>query len=411
MLRLFLKKWIFLAAIIFATLLVALRTSKEFFFFFFWFLVSLTTLSLVWISLGYFAVKIRLERSIAGRLEEDDILEVKTTVYNGSFIPVFNLVLEDHLSCTTPKERHKRVLLEYLGPKSSARLDYRCWCSHRGKYRLGPYVLYIFDPWGLFFLKKTIPVYSEMYVYPQTFFIKRLPPLIRGVAPWFGIETSRASGDEHEFYGIREYKQGDPIKRIHWFSTARKNRFIVKQFQQHVFYRTTIMFNLEKDRNFGRGKDTVTEYTVKIVASLVKHLVERGVSLELIAHAQELVHMPFNKGPEHLEDIMKFLAVAQPESRVSLGEVFDEFSMFVPQDSTLIVVMSDQDWEYLPVMLSLENKNVSLVPLVLITSSFLDASDKQGEIKEIKMNLPKVFSAPPIFFTCGENLEVPFLRS
>lgn len=410
MLRLFLKKWIFLAAIVIANLLVALRTSKEFFFFFFWFLLVFMALSAVWLIVAFLAVKIRIERRIVGRLEEDDMLEVTTFVTNTSVLPLFNVVIEDYLSCTTPKERYKRILLEFLKPKSSMEVKYGGWCSRRGKYRIGPFAVYIFDPWGLFFLKRSFAVYSEIYVYPQTFEIRKLPPLTKGTAPWFGIETSRSSGDEHEFYGIREYKQGDPIKRIHWLSTARKNKFIVKQFQRHVFYRTTIMFNLDSEKNFGRGKETVTEYTVKIAASLAKYLIEKGVSVEVIAQAQEIVHMPFNKGPDFLEDIMKFLAVAQPESRVSLGDIFEEFSNLVPQDSTLIAIMSDKDWEYLPMLLSLENRNVSLIPLVLITSSFLDPSDKHKVIREVQMSLPKTFSSPPIFFSCGESLEEPFLK-
>lgn len=409
MLKSSLKKWVFLSLIILFDLIIGLRTGRQFFFFFFWFLVSLVVICWVWVAAQYFFVRISLVRDIAGRVEEDDYLQVTAVLKNRSFLPLFNLVLEDYLSCAMPKERQKRVLLEFIGPFSKAEIKYSCWCMLRGKYRLGPFFAYIFDPWGLFFLRKKIEVYSDLYVYPQTFHIHRLPALTKGIAPWFGIEAGRSSGDEHEFYGIREYKSGDPIKRIHWLTTARKNRLIVKQFQHQVFYRATIMFNLEGGKNFGQGKESVTEYTIKIAASIAKHLIQRDVSVSLIAHAAEMTQIPFNKGPEHLEDIMKFLAVAQPESRVGLGDIFEEFINYIPEDSTLIVIMPDTDWEYLMSILSLKNKNISMIPLILISSSFLVEGDRQKAVKDVRMSLPAEFGSSPLFFSRGESLEEPFL--
>ncbi|MBM3255048.1 MAG: DUF58 domain-containing protein [Candidatus Omnitrophica bacterium] len=410
MLRIFIKKWIFIFLIIIFDLFIGLRTARQFFFFFFWFLISWIAVCWAWLGIEYFFVKLSLNRKIVGKIEEDDFLEVEATLENKSFLPLFNVVLQDYLSCATPQERQKRVSLEFIKPRSFLNIKYNCWCPLRGKYKLGPFFIYIFDPWGLFFLKKQYFIYSEIYVYPQTFHIHKLPELTKGTAPWFGIETSRASGDEHEFYGIREYKYGDPIKRIHWLSTARKNKLIVKQFQHQVFYRVIILFNLDKTKNFGQGKESVTEYTIKIAASVAKYFIERDVSLAVIAHAQEIVQIPFNKGSEHLEDIMRFLAVAQPESRVSLGEVFEEFANYIPNDSSLVVIMPDVDWEYMLAMLSLQKRNVSMIPLILLSSSFLAGVDNQKAMRDIRMSLPQEFGSAPLFFSRGESLEEPFLK-
>ena len=410
MVRVFLKKWIFLSIVIIFDLFIALRTSIEFFYFFFWFLISVVTISLLWVVVLYLGTRLNLERKTSSKIEQDDILEIETVIENKSFLPIFNFVLQDYLSCAIFQEREKSILLEYLGPRSSLNIRYRCQCFLRGRYRIGPFSIYFFDPCGLFFLKKTYFIYSELFVYPQTFNIQKFPPLIKGTVPWFGIETSRVSGDEHEFYGIREYRQGDPIKRIHWFSTARQNKLIVKQFQRQSFFRATLIFNLEKDKNFGEGKESVVEYMVKIAASVSKYLIERDVSLEIIAHTGEIVHIPFNKGPEHLEDIFRFLAIAQAESSVNLNEIFEEFSRYIPSDSSLIVIMLDTDWDCLPAMVSLEKRNVSLIPLILVSSSFLSLPVQQRTIKDIGIKLPRMADFSPIFFFQGDNLGEDFLK-
>jgi uncharacterized protein (DUF58 family) len=372
--------------------------------------MSVVAVSLAWIAIEYFGIKLSLTRRTIATIEEDDILEIETVISNNGFLPIINFVLEDCLTFAISQERKKRFLLEYLGARSTLSLKYRCQCPRRGRYEIGPFFIYLFDPWGLFFLKKTYFIYSELYVYPQTFSIKKFPPLVKGILPWFGIGTSRVSGDEEEFYGIMEYKRGDPYKKIHWFSTARKNILIVKQFQQHAFYRATIIFNLEKDKNFGEGKESVAEYIIKIAASVAKYFIERNVSLELIAHIGEIAHIPFNKGAEHLEDIFRALTIAQAESRINLDELLQEFAPHIPNDSSLIVIMLDQDWEFLPAMLSLKARNISLVPLILIASSFLHPSEKRKIIKYPEMKLPEAFDFAPIFFSCGDNLEQDFIK-
>lgn len=412
MLKIFLRKWIFLFVLTIFDLIIALRTSIDFFYFLFWFLVTLVIISFAWVAIGYVSAKLSFQRKIPGKIEEEDALEIETVVDNIGFLPILNLLLEDYLPCAIPTEREKIILLEYFEPKSSLVIKYHCQCPRRGRYKIGPFFIYFFDPLGLFFLKRAYFIYSELYVYPRTFNIKKLPHLVRGTDPWFGIETGRVSGDEHEFYGIREYRDGDPIKKIHWFSTARKNMLIVKQFQHQTFRRATIIFNLEKYKDFGEGKESISEYIIKIAASLAKYLIERDVSLEIIAHTEEIVHIPFNKGPAHLEDIFRFLAIAQAESRVNIGDIFDEFSTHIPGDSTLIVIISDKDWEYLPTMLSLEKKNIFLIPLILVSESFLYPHTKQGIIKDVRIKIPEPqgFDFVPIFFYCRENLEEAFLK-
>jgi len=120
--------------------------------------------------------------------------------------------------------------------------------------------------------------------------------------------------------------------------------------------------------------------------------------------------VPFNKGEEHLEDILRVLTIAQPESGISTGELFQEFSDYISNDSSLVVIMLDQDWEFLPAMLSLKARNVSLIPLILIASSFLHPSEEQKIIEFPEIKLPQEFDFAPIFFSCGENLENVFIK-
>lgn len=410
MLKLFFYRLAFIFVLIFFSLAIGLKTSIGFFYLLFWFILTFMLVSFASIVVGYFSSSLIFERAVVKKLEEDEKLDVKLTVKNTSFIPVFNFLFEDNLPCAASGQTHKKFLIDFLNLRKSSKFDYSCLCPKRGKYLLGPVNVYFFDPFGMFFFKKTFPVYSEVYVYPSTFPIKKFPPLTKGIMPWFGIETVHASGDEDEFFGVREYRAGDPIKRIHWFSSARKNSLVVRQFQRQSFFRATIFFSLEKSKNYGEGKESVAEYMIKIAASVAKCLIDSSVSVEIIAHAGEAVHIPFNKGWEHLDDIMRFLTIAQPESRISLIELFQDYSRHIVDNSSLIVIMLDKDWEHFSTMLSLDKRNVSLIPLIIMSSTFIYSFDKANMIIDAKQKISRFVNFNPIIFSKGDRLEEAFLR-
>ncbi len=413
MVKRFINNWFFIAIIIIFSLIIGLRTKISFFYFFFWFLVSTLTINLGWLTLQFFGARISLTRRNVTKINEDELLDIEITLENRSYLPVFNPILKDNLACAALESRERLILIDYVKAKSTLELKYSCFCPQRGKYNLGPISIYFFDPLGIFFIKKTYYLYSEVYVYPKIFNIKNFPPLAKGILPWFGISTSRTSGDDDEFFGIREYKQGDPIKRIHWPSTARHNKLIVKQFQNQNFAKATIIFDLEKDKNFGQAKDSIAEYTIRIAASVANYLTSRNIPVKIMAHTGEIVNMPFNRGAEHLDDILKFLAGAQVESRVSLAEIFEDFSRYISNENTLIVITLDKDWQELPASLPLDKRNISIIPLILISSSFIDPSatpDKAKIIYDANINFENLLNLNPVFFSRGDNLEDVFTK-
>ena len=240
MLKLYIKKWAVFIIILISTFVIGVRTSMGFFHLLFWFLIAVIILSWAWILIEYFGVHLRLQRKTMSRVNENDVLELEATIQNQGFLPLFSLVVEDSLPCASKHEKKKFLFVDHLRGDFSITLKYHCLCPLRGKYRLGPYKVYYFDPLNLFFLKRNFHAYEEVYVYPSIFPIHKLPDLVKGVFPWFGIQTSHSGGEEDEFFGIREYKEGDPIKKIHWISTARKKRLIVKQFQRQNFFKATL---------------------------------------------------------------------------------------------------------------------------------------------------------------------------
>ncbi|MFA4988108.1 MAG: DUF58 domain-containing protein [Candidatus Omnitrophota bacterium] len=404
----FLGKWLLFLLLLGFSLFMSLKTPFIIFCLLFWIFLSVFTISFSWLAVVFLCERVRMERKTTLRVEEDDTLKISLDIKNGGLLPVFDIILKDSLNCASSPEKDVFMVPEVLMPGATCRLEYGCLCPQRGRYNIGPITAYFFDPLGMFYFKKVYRLYSEVYVYPRTFRIRKFPSLNKGSSLLLGVETSRVSGDDDEFYGVREYKRGDPLKKIHWMVSARKNQLIVKEFQRQSFFRATIMFNLNKEENLGEGKESVAEYIVKIVASIAKYLTDLGVSIEIISHAGEVVCIPFNKGQEHLEDIMKFLTIAQAESRISLFELFTTFQRNILEDSSLIVVMSDKNKAFLSTMLSLGVQNVSLIPVLIKSSTFVKGAGAPIPGKEHETGMPENINLKPIYIARKDNLAEKF---
>ncbi len=126
MLSLFLKRWALIFILVVFTYIIGAKTSIAFFHLFFWFLISVLVVNLTFLLTQYFGTSLYLERQLPAKIEAEDTLEIQALVKNNSLLPVFNLVIEDYLSCAERDGRKKPLLIENLGTKSCINLKYSC---------------------------------------------------------------------------------------------------------------------------------------------------------------------------------------------------------------------------------------------------------------------------------------------
>jgi uncharacterized protein (DUF58 family) len=117
------------------------------------------------------------------------------------------------------------------GDSEWSRIAVACTPVRRGTYELTSAFVESASPFGLWAARKTIPLRSEIRVYPNLLTErKNLAALFlnRGT---YGIHARRQIGKGREFEKLREYSPGDGYDEIHWKATARRGRPITKVFQ------------------------------------------------------------------------------------------------------------------------------------------------------------------------------------
>ena len=151
----------------------------------------------------------------------------------------------------------------------------------RGLYRLGPGRLLVDDPLGLTRVELPVPTGGTVLVRPR---VPTLHALFsdaggRGEAG-HGRPVRRASGLEP--HGVREYVEGEPLRAVHWPSSARRGRLMVRELEDAPRDGVAVVLDVERSAVAGQPGDSSLDDAVRAAAGLVRAHAARGREVLLV---------------------------------------------------------------------------------------------------------------------------------
>jgi uncharacterized repeat protein (TIGR01451 family) len=247
-----------------------------------------------------------IERTVSPRrVYPDETVTVTISLTNRGRGSAPLLLLEDHLP--PGLFGRARFAVHGIEPQGARQSSISVTPGRRGRYVLGPLQISMVDPFGLARLRQTDPGRSTLLVHPRA---ERL------VAPKDPGEhrTITASASRHptgargeDFYTLREYVDGDDLRKIHWPSTAKQNRYMIRQEETPWHTRATIMLDDFAGAHGGSGQSSSFERCVDTAASLVDLYQRVGFGYRLVAAIEPGV--PPGRGSEHKDRCLDFLAL------------------------------------------------------------------------------------------------------
>lgn len=136
--------------------------------------------------------------------------------------------------------------------------------TRRSVIQLGPVSSVKADPLGLLHRTKRLSDSVEVFVHPRTVLVDAdTTGLLRDVE---GIVTRDLSSSDVAFHALRDYVPGDDRRAVHWRSTARQGRLIVRQFEETR--KTHLLVVLDLDAA-GYADADEFEDAVSVAASLI----------------------------------------------------------------------------------------------------------------------------------------------
>lgn len=335
-------------------------------------------------------------RSRSLRANVGDMFEEHFEITNGSLL--LALWIEVHNQTPIPGAAGSR-LLTLVGGRQRRTYTARSWLTRRGAFPLGPTLLTSGDPFGLFRIQRQFPAAESLVVLPMIFEIASFlsPP---GLLPGGQVIRRKATDVTPHASGVREYVPGDPMKRIHWPSTARRGQVMVKDFEQDPQAEVWLFVDAQETVHYQKGAGAVVEasnvdpllfkldafllgrrpdfhlppstleYAVTISASLAHYFLDQRRAVGLITSGRAQTMIPAERGDRQEAKILETLAFVEAEGTLSLAGLVAAQGRGLPQGSSAILVTPSVSPELLAAVDDLQSRHLRPVVLLLMAETF-----------------------------------------
>jgi len=288
------------------------------------------------------------------RAQVGQIFEERFEVQNQNRFPRLWIEIRDE--SPLPGADGSRVLTMLRGRQGRSYLA-RVRLTKRGVFPLGPTVMATGDLFGLFPNERDISEKDSLLVYPMMVDVRGFPNP-PGLLPGGEALRRRTHQITPNAAGVREYTTGDPLNRIHWLSTARRGRLIVKEFELDPLADVWIFLDAAsnvqaelphaqidiyaKDFWSHSGKiplpPSTEEYGISISASLVRDYLRRGRAVGLAAAGQHLTLISPDRGGRQLGKILEALALTQADGSLPLRALIETQVKHMVRGSTVVLI-------------------------------------------------------------------------
>lgn len=174
----------------------------------------------------------------------------------------------------------------------------------RGLFRFDGLTLSRTDPFGLFraFVRYRAP--QTILILPKRY---SLPSIVLPGATRFqqgGVALASNVGQSDEFVSLREYRRGDPLRRIHWRSWARTGKPIVREFEDEFFSRYALVLDTFSDEPYSEP----FEEAVSVASSFACAIRTQESLLDLLFVGTQAYCFTSGRGLAHVDQMLEILA-------------------------------------------------------------------------------------------------------
>ena len=352
-------------------------------------------------------------------------LPVSLTIENTGRIPIIWLLAEDLLprratltEMAPLKVYGKRLDVMLLMPGEKRQLNYEVECHRRGYFQIGPTVLETGDLMGL---------YRRYRVGTDPQYVTVLPP----VTPLSGydIGSRRPIGeirmrenvmdDPTRLRGIRRWQPGDPMRSVHWAATARTGTLHSKVYEPSSIAGATLVLDLHADSNPEHHEPIRSDLAIAAAASIATALHDASEPFGMVSNGRDAadrirlegwvgdhrvraaataaasmleesdrmrpVVMEADRGPIHLQEMIRTLARLERTDALTLTQLLSEAESRISSETTVLIILQRCNEESMASILGLSRRGRA-VAVIINTHEVSDYSSIAGPL--IASNIP-----------------------
>jgi len=302
--------------------------------------------------------RVRYERIIPeNRGFSGDKLSLTLRLANDKLLPIPWIEVRDSVpEGILPEEKHQAAVPGYV---SLIRSTHLAWYERtnwpieftapaRGYYRFGPVKLLSGDIFGFYPVERQDEGYNTIIIYPKLYSLPELGlPPVRPFGELKGRE--RIFEDPGRIAGQRDYRPGDPLRRIDWKATARRGDLQSKVYEPSSTLHMLIALNVDTMAGAWLGYvPELMEELLSVAASVAHYGFEAGYAIGLVANGAYMdsdrpMRVPVGRHSDQLMRVLEALAVIGPLTMARVEQVIDQEAQRFPFGATLVCVTARMD--------------------------------------------------------------------
>lgn len=283
-------------------------------------------------------LRLRAERVLsAERAGAGAPVTVRVTVSNDSAQEVQALI-EDHVPGMLKLVEGQPALLVRLAPGATATLEYTIQGS-RGFHHFNRLHVTATDRLGIVQLRTSVAAPGKLLIVPEVMRLARLGIRPRRTRVYSGTIPARQGGPGVEFFGVRDYQPGDPVRWINERASARfPGSLYVNEFEQERVADIGIILDARRSSDVQGDGQTLFEYGVQAAAAFADALIGQGNRVGLLIYGNAIEWTFPGYGKMQREKLLRALARARTGDRAALASLGDVPTRLFPARSQIVLV-------------------------------------------------------------------------
>lgn len=300
------------------------------------------------------------------RQQVGQVFEERFRVINR--FPFLRLWVEVRDDSQLPGNAGSRVL-SLIGPRQQRSYIAYSMLNRRGSFKLGPTTLVSGDPFGLFVNTKQIEGHDDLVVLPYIVELSTFPSPAGMFPGGRAIRRKTLEVTPHAA-GVRDYAPGDALRRIHWPTSARRDRLMTKEFDEDpqadiwifldayapVHYqnlttesdepapvqRVDQLWLWQRQVEVKLPEDTF-EYAVSAAGSLANYYIKQGRTVGFACAGDVLTVLSPERGERQLNKILETLTYLNSDGDLPLIGLVEAQAPNLPRASTVVLITPSTD--------------------------------------------------------------------
>jgi uncharacterized protein (DUF58 family) len=275
-------------------------------------LLLVVVVAWVWVRLANRPFRMRRGWGDREHLEGDDVPVVVELDASASVQPAAATLVE-----RVGRLGEQRQALRRHGRRLSVR--YVLARLPRGRYAFEDVRVEIADPFGLESVAVELPAPGALLVYPRLVRLDRLFSET-GARSHDGRRLLLRRHSGFELHGVREYEQGESLRRVHWRSTARRGQLMVKELEDAPRDEIAVLLDADASAVVGESFDV----QVRAAGSILDSYVHRGRRAVLVVNSERRDVQQVHSAAADWRRALELLAAAEPTGRSTVARLLSE---------------------------------------------------------------------------------------